>query len=124
MRTPVLAFLLVITMTAANAEISGRCSISAGRWDGKTEFSWDKGDCAGERHCHEGNSDMEWTRWTGVSPEDLQHEGAAIDARMATEAGEMRCTGKVHDAALEGTYSFAPNAEFAKHMEAMGFGDQ
>lgn len=124
MRISVLAFLLAMTMTAAHAEISGVCTISSGRWDGKAEFSWDRGECAGERHCHEGNSDMEWTRWTGIVPEDLQHEGSSVDARMIAEAGEMGCAGKVHDGALQGTYSFTPNAEFAKHMQALGFGDQ
>jgi hypothetical protein len=32
--------------------------------------------------------------------------------------------GTVHEAALRGTYSFTPDAEFAKRMEAMGFADQ
>jgi hypothetical protein len=36
----------------------------------------------------------------------------------------MRCVGTVHDAALRGTYSFTPDAAFAKRMESMGFDDQ
>jgi hypothetical protein len=43
---------------------------------------------------------------------------------MKADSGEMRCVGAVHDAALRGTYSFTPDAAFAKRMEAMGFDDQ
>ena len=124
MRIPMLALFLVAAMTAGYAETSTHCSIASGRWDGKMEFSWDRGDCASQRHCHEGDSSMEWGRWTGIVPEDLHHEGAVVDARMTAESGEMRCMGMVHDGALQGAYSFAPNVEFAKHMEAMGFDDQ
>ena len=67
---------------------------------------------------------MLWTKWSGVTPQDLQHEGATVDARMKAESGEMRCVGTVHDAALRGAYSFTPDAGFAKRMETMGFDDQ
>jgi hypothetical protein len=67
---------------------------------------------------------MLWTKWSGVTPQDLQREGATVDARMKAESGEMRCVGTVHDAAMRGAYSFTPDAGFAKRMEAMGFDDQ
>ena len=121
MRGVVLGVCLLLAAAAACAETTGSCSIAAGRWDGKMTFSWDRGECSGERHCHEGSSDMEWGKWTGIAPEDLRHEGTAIDARMSAEAGEMRCTGKVHDGTLEGSYSFTPNADFSRKMQAMGF---
>jgi hypothetical protein len=124
MRGAVLGVYLLAMAASACAATSGNCSIAAGRWDGKMIFSWDNGDCSGQRHCHDGNSDMEWSRWTGITPEDLQHESATIDARMTAEAGEMRCAGKVHDGALQGSYSFTPNADFVKRMEAMGFDNQ
>lgn len=123
MRGVVLGVCLLAATAAASAEIPSSCSISAGRWDGKMEFSWNRGDCTGERHCHEGNTDMEWSRWTGVVPDDLLHEGASIDARMVAEAGEMRCVGKIHDGALQGEYSFTSNPDFVKRMDAMGFDD-
>ena len=63
-------------------------------------------------------------KWTGITPQDLQHEGTNIDARMKADSGEMRCVGTIHDAALRGTYSFTPDAAFVKRMEAMGFDDQ
>jgi hypothetical protein len=120
MRGAVLGVCLLVMAASACAATTGNCSIAAGRWDGKMTFGWDNGDCAGQRHCHDGNSDMEWSRWTGVTPEDLQHEGATIDARMTAEAGKMRCAGKVHDGTLQGSYSFTPNADFVRRMEAMG----
>ena len=119
------AALATLTLTgAALAQTAGHCSIAAGHWDDKLEFSYDRGDCGELRHCHEGDSDMPWSRWNGIAPADLQHEGASLDARMSAEAGEMRCLGKVHDGELLGSYSFAPSAEFARRMEAMGFDDQ
>jgi len=121
MRGVVLGLCLLVVTAAACAEIPNHCSISADRWDGKMEFSWNRGECSDKRSCHEGNSTMDWARWTGIVPEDLQHEGAAIDARMVAEAGEMRCVGKVHDGALQGDYSFTANPDFVKRMEAMGF---
>jgi hypothetical protein len=121
MRGAVLGLCLLAMTAAACAETSGNCSITAGRWDGKISFSWDRGDCAQQQHCHEGDSEMQWSSWTGIAPEDLQHEGATLDARMTAEAGEMRCAGKVHDGALQGSYSFTPNPDFMRHMESMGF---
>jgi hypothetical protein len=110
--------------TAAVADTAGTCSIRAGRTEEKMTFSSERGDCAAGHGCHEGNSDMLWSRWSGVTPQDLQREGAAVDARMKAESGEMRCVGTVHDAALRGTYSFSPDAGFARRMEAMGFDEQ
>jgi hypothetical protein len=122
----IILFTLILgfATTAAIAEAADTCSISAGRSEDKMSISWNRGDCATGRHCHEGNSDMLWSKWSGVTPQDLEHESATIDARMKAESGEMRCVGTVHDAALRGTYSFTPDPAFAKQMEAMGFDDQ
>jgi hypothetical protein len=124
MRCALIGLLVLSATVAARAETSGSCSIAAGRSDEKLSISWDRGDCVAERHCHEGSSDMLWSRWSGIEPKDLEREGAAVDARQQAEAGEMRCVGKVHEGALRGTYSFTPDAQFAKRMEAMGFDDQ
>jgi hypothetical protein len=123
-RILVLGLVLGLGTAFAVAEAADSCSIRAGRTDGKMSFGWERGDCAAGQHCHEGDSDMLWSKWNGMTPQDLEHEGAAVDARMKAEAGEMRCVGTVHDAALRGTYSFTPDAGFAKRMEAMGFDDQ
>jgi hypothetical protein len=124
MRRELLGMLLLAAAVATHAETSGSCSITAGRTDEKLSINWDQGDCVEGGHCHEGSSDMLWSRWTGIEPHDLQREGAAIDARRLAEPGEMRCVGKVHDGALRGVYSFIPDAQFAKRMEAMGFDGQ
>jgi hypothetical protein len=124
MRCAALGMCLLIATAMARAETPENCSITSGGRDGSMKFSWDRGDCAQERHCHEGNSDMPWTKWTGIVPEDLQREGAKLDAHMKAESGEMRCVGNVHDGALQGSYSFAPNEDFVRRMKAMGFGDQ
>jgi hypothetical protein len=123
-KTILLCMTIGLFTTAAIAQTADTCSISAGRTEEKMSIGWDRGDCATSEHCHNGSSDMLWSKWTGITAQDLEHEGAAIDARMKAEAGEMRCVGTVHDAALRGTYSFTPNATFVKKMEAMGFDDQ
>jgi hypothetical protein len=115
-----LSLLISIGATAAMADAPETCSIATGRSDGKIEFSWQRGDCKPETHCHEGDSDMSWSRWTGVTAADLQREGASIDARLKSDAGEMRCVGIVHASEMHGTYSFAPNPEFPRRMETLG----
>ena len=112
------SFLLSLGAATAMADTPQPCSIATGRHDGKMEFSWQRGDCDPKSHCHEGDSDMSWSRWTGVTPADLQREGATIDARMKGEAGEMRCVGTVHDSEMRGTFSFTPDMEFLHRMEA------
>ena len=121
----VLGLMTALGATTAVADTAGTCSIRAGRTEGKMSFSSERGDCGtAHNNCHQGDSDMLWTKWSGVTPQDLEHEGANVDARMKAEAGEMRCVGTVHEAAMRGTYSFTPDEGFVKRMEAMGFDDQ
>jgi hypothetical protein len=119
----ILALSLLVSLSAATAiaDTPQTCSIASGRTDGKMQFSWQRGDCEPKSHCNEGDSDMPWSRWTGVAPADLQREGATIDARLKAEAGEMRCVGTVHESEMHGTYSFTPDSEFPRRMEALGF---
>jgi len=51
----------------------------------------------------------------------LKQEGAQLYARMSGEAGELRCSGTVHDEVLAGRYEFAANPAFLQKMFAMGF---
>jgi hypothetical protein len=121
----ILPLTLLLTLGAAAAIAQDTCSIRAGRTTEKMSIGWDYGDCKTEHnHCHNGDSDMMWTKWSGITPQDLEHEGATIDARMKAESGEMRCTGTIHEAALRGAYSFTPDVAFIKRMEAMGFEEQ
>jgi hypothetical protein len=124
MRFAWIGMIALVAATAGYAETSGGCSIDSDRSDGRLSFHWDRGDCDSGERCHNGSSDMLWSKWSGVEPQDLSREGATIDARMRAEAGEMRCVGTVHGAVLRGKYSFTPDAQFAKRMEAMGFDEQ
>ena len=67
------------------------------------------------------NASSEWSRWTGVSPEMLAKEGATATARMNAEAGELACSGSVHDGVLTGRYQFTPSEGFLREMASMGF---
>lgn len=119
----VLGLMVGLGAATAVADTTGTCAIRAGRTEERMSFSSERGDCVAGHSCHEGSSDMLWSRWSGVTPKDLEREGAAVDARMNAESGEMRCVGTVHDAAMRGTYSFTPDTAFLKRMEAMGFTD-
>ena len=126
---------LALTLTATamsqpfQAETPASCSIEQSHDNefhdaARLEFRWHRGDCSeseATRHCGNGNSDMAWSKWSGITPEDLHHEGAQIDARMKADSGEIRCTGSVHDGTLNGRYSFTPDEQFRKRMETMGF---
>jgi len=119
-----MALLLGWGLTTALADPSGDCSITADRHEGRLQFSVNHPNCNDGGHCNEYDSGMSWSRWSGITPSDLQREGASIDARLNAEAGEMHCVGTVHEAALRGTYSFTPHPEFVQRMEALGFHDQ
>jgi hypothetical protein len=123
-RILVFGLLLGLGVAVAVAETAGSCSIRAGLSEEKMSFDWQRGECVEGNRCGSGSSDMLWSKWSGVTPQDLQREGATVDARMKAESGEMRCAGTVHDGVMRGTYSFTPDAGFAKRMETMGFDDQ
>jgi hypothetical protein len=134
-----------IAKAATPAETSASCSIGRdqerqdqdrqdqgtqdqdGHDTARLQFRWNRGDskgeCEGGRHCSSGSSEMLWSKWSGITPADLQQEGAHVDARMKAESGEMRCVGTIHAGALEGEYSFTPDEQFRQRMEVMGFND-
>src|SRR5271170_5177998 len=116
-RTFVVTLLLSLGAAAAMADTTPNCWITAGRDDGNISISWQRGDC--KSNCSDGDTRMSWSRWTGITPADLQREGASIDARLKGEAGEMRCVGTVHNSEMHGAYSFTPNAEFPRRMETL-----
>jgi hypothetical protein len=118
--TFVLSLLLSLGTATAIADTPQTCSIAPGYSDGKMRFRWQHADCEPKSHCNEGDSDMSWSRWTGITPADLQREGANMDARLKGEAGEIRCVGTVHDSEIHGAYAFTPNEQFPSRMEALG----
>ena len=111
--------------TAGCAEtLSGLCMVSASQ-NGKdvAEVVFRSSDCSGDGHnCSmSNNSDMAWSRWTGVSPEALKQDGAQLNALMHGDAGDLRCSGTVHDGVLSGKYEFTPSSAFVQKMASMGF---
>ena len=106
--------------------LSGLCMISVSgdidRSRENSELVLRQNNCEDGGGCDSSdNSNISWSRWTGVSASALAQEGAQLEARMTADAGELRCTGTVHDAVLAGRYTFTPNASFAQQMTAMGF---
>jgi hypothetical protein len=124
MRLILISLLAIGVPLSAVAESVTTCSIRAGKIDRELAFSLNDGNCSADQHCNENNSNMAWSKWTGIVPADLTREGAAIDARMKADSGEMRCSGTIHSTALRGSFSFTPDPAFASRMEAMGFDHQ
>lgn len=113
-------------MTAYGETLSGLCMISAAhnqvRNTDTAEVLLRRSDCGEEGHCGTSdNSNIAWSRWAGVSPEQLQQEGTQLHARMNGEPGELSCSGVVHEGVLAGKYEFVPSSMFLQKMSAMGF---
>jgi hypothetical protein len=125
MRHILISFLAIgVSIGSAVAEPISGCSIRAGKVDQELAFGLNYGSCSMGHQCDENNANMAWSKWTGIVAADLSREGAAIDARMKADSGEMRCSGTVHGSTMRGTFSFTPDPEFTKTMEAMGFDQQ
>ena len=122
MKSTIIAAALLAAATITYAQ-QDTCAIRAGRTAEKLSFSYESGVCSTGEHCHNGDSDMLWSRWSNIAPADLTREGATLNASIKADAGEVRCSGTIHEGALRGTYSFTPNPAFTQHMAAMGFDD-
>lgn len=112
--------------TAGHTEtLSGLCMVSASHDKDAAEVVFRSSDCSDDGHsCSmSNNSDIAWTRWTGVSPEALQQDGAQLTGHMNGEPGNLQCSGTVHDGVLSGRYEFTPNPAFVQKMASMGFSD-
>src|SRR5580765_8151113 len=119
---------LVAFNLAGHAEtLSGLCMVSASHNNLRntdssalvlirTECDNEGGNCGTNE-----NSNISWSRWSGVSASALAQEGTQLVARMDGEAGALQCSGLVHDGVLSGRYQFTPNAAFVQKMSAMGF---
>jgi hypothetical protein len=128
-RTSVALLLACLSVAARAQTLNGLCMVAVSQHaqhaDDTADVMLRGGECSDDHHenCGEENSNIAWTRWSGVSPQSLQQEGAQLNAVMSGEAGEMRCSGTVHDGVLAGRYQFTPNAAFVQKMGAMGFDD-
>ncbi|SEB48547.1 hypothetical protein [Terriglobus roseus] len=124
-----LLLLLLVSMpsaTCVSQTMGGLCIISASQRTDKpstaqvmlSESNCDK-DSGG---CMEmSNSSMEWRRWTGITQQALQADGAQLSAHATGDAGDLACEGIVHDGALSGRFRFNASPVFAGGMAAMGF---
>lgn len=121
MRSILLGICILATTGVAIAETGGYCSIKHSDWGDRLAFHFERGDCSDGGHCSDNSSEMQWSRWTGVTPADLAREGASLDARLKADAGEVRCVGTVHGGELHGDSSFTPNPDFVRRMGTMGF---
>lgn len=121
MRSILLGICILATAGVAIAETGGYCSIGKSDWGDRLAFHFEEKNCGDRGQCWDSSSDMHWERWTGITPEDLTHEGAKLDARLKADAGELRCAGTVTGGELHGVPSFTPNQDFVRRMEAMGF---
>ena len=86
-KTLILSLVFGLGSAAVIAETTNTCSIRAGRTEEKMSIDWERGDCVAGQHCHQGNSDMLWSKWSGVTPQDLEHEGAADRCSHESRSG-------------------------------------
>jgi hypothetical protein len=102
--------------------LHGRCSLAPAADPGHVRFELEEG-CQGDRAgCNDHDSDnLLLSNFTGITLDDLQHEGAHLDAVLAAEAGKLTCSGVVHDLTLQGDSTFVPNPGFVAQMGRMGF---
>ena len=126
MKHRLLATLLIASSTTCFAQtVSGICMISESKSEGKptvAKLMLSESNCEKNNGgCMEMNSDtVEWQRWSGVSPQALQREGA-LSARMTGDAGDFTCDGTVHDGVLAGRFRFNASQAFAQQMAKLGF---
>ena len=125
MKTTAFAMLLLACSAGSAQTLTGLCMLSEAHHSNqpdKVQLMLAGTDCGdGSESCTDmNNSSIEWNRWTGVSPEMLGKEGAALTARMNADAGELVCSGSVHDGVLSGRYQFTPSDAFRREMASMG----
>ena len=120
-------FALAVLLGAATAATQAatpmrtHCSIGPSETPGQFSLHIGDGDCPSDQHCGSSFSNESFSRFTGISLEDLSHEGEQHTATLAAEAGTFTCAGAVHSGILSGVPRFTANAEFVSRMEKMGF---
>ncbi len=125
-RTLLTAALIVLTAVSVRADdklesLHGTCSILAGRNASKFELRLDRGDCAKDnKNCLNSDGDESADYFSGITLADLAREGAHRDAILTAEAGTLRCSGRIHDLALTGTFVFEPVPKFVEEMRPLG----
>lgn len=104
------------------APLHAHCAIGPSDEPGQFSLRVYEGDndCE-EHHCWSNFNHDPFSRLTGITRADLEHDGAALTATMAAEAGTFICKGTVHEGVLSGESVFTPDPAFIDRMEHMGF---
>jgi hypothetical protein len=105
--------------------LHGHCSIGPSTTHDQVRYEFfTSGECEDNgRHCHEGDSDVALSTFTGLALADFEHEGAHVEAKIVAEAGTISCAGTIHDLILSGDFTFAPDLAFVGRMARLGFSD-
>jgi len=119
------ALCLACSLSATAQSLSGLCMLSASRHNDEVPgwqvvLASSSCDKAGE-NCNTNNSTMPANRWTGISAESLEKDGTNLTATLHGDAGDLTCSGLVHDHALSGRYDFVPSQTFLSQMQTLGF---
>lgn len=118
-------FVLALSVSAAYGyapeTLHARCSVGPSDHAGQFAVKVWQRDCEDGEHCGMNFSHDPFGRLTGITREDLEHEGAKLTATLAAEPGTFACVGSVHEGVLKGESTFTPNQEFVGRMEGMGF---
>lgn len=104
------------------APLRAKCEITRTHDDAaKLSLRIDDEDCPDGRHCGSNFSNESMSRFTGITPADLDRDGAQLTATLAGEAGTFTCTGTVHNQELYGDALFTPDSAFVTRMAQLGF---
>ena len=122
-----LALAIAVTSSVIPAQtlaaVHARCDISRSKDPAKFSLHISDGDCANadNRHCDSNFNTEAVDRFTGITPADLDRDGAHLTATLAAEAGSFTCSGIVHDQELYGDSVFTPDPAFVDRMAKLGF---
>jgi hypothetical protein len=126
LKSAALVFALSIGTIALSAQtlvpLRSKCSISRSKDVEKFSLRvFDDESCSGDRHCGSNFDTPLMSRFTGVTPADLDRDGTRLTAVLTDEAGTFTCTGNVHDGELYGDAVFTPDPAFVDRMAKLGF---
>jgi hypothetical protein len=104
------------------APLHAKCSISRSKDVNKFNLHvTNDADCPANSHCGSNFDTESMSRFSGITPGDLDRDGAHLTATLADEAGTFTCTGTVHDGELYGDGLFTPDSAFVDRMAQLGF---
>ncbi len=102
------------------SSLKGTCAITVSNKANRFDLRLEHGACVDHNDCGENNTQEPLDAFAGFSIEDLQREGAHVDAVFTAEAGRLTCSGNIHDSKLTGEFIFEPNRGFVERMRQLG----